>query len=93
MSKAEAPYQMPFIDQFNVVGNKRECMAGNFRLVFLCILVISVISSGCTSQPVNLTRENTTVNQTISTALTRLEYHRIYLDAYGESHFDTVMVE
>jgi hypothetical protein len=83
-------------DEFGTVkcaGKNGIPMAGRSVLACLSVIAIFVIASGCTSQPADGTGENTTVTQTPSPTLTRVEYTRIYPDAQGESHFDTVSVE
>jgi hypothetical protein len=58
----------------------------------LSILCQVIFLSGSTSQPGYPTKE-TSMAKTSSHMLTRVKYHRIYMDARGETHFDTVAVE
>ena len=59
----------------------------------LCIIVLFVLSSENTSQPVHRNGGKTKMTQTFPPNLTLVTYHRIYVDPRGDSHFDTVTVK
>ncbi len=59
--------------------------------LWLPFIVMFILLSGCTSQPATSTG-GTNISTATSPAVTEVQYHRIYADAQGESHFDTVTV-
>jgi mannose-6-phosphate isomerase-like protein (cupin superfamily) len=74
-------------------GKTETSMARKCMWLCVFVMVIFVIFSGCMSQPANSAPQRINTTPTVSPAITQLQYHRIYADAQGESHFDTVRVE
>jgi len=68
-------------------------ISGHSLLLCLSVIAIFVSASGCTPPPADDAGEMTPMTHTPPPDPTRVEYTRIYPDAQGESHFDTVVVE
>jgi hypothetical protein len=66
-------------------------MAKKFMGLWVSFIVLFILLSGCTSGPATRSREPDP-SPAPAPAVTQVQYHRVYADTLGESHFDTLTV-